>query len=612
MNHSSAVRWFLVPAALLFVAFACGPTVESPGGADGGADSGIADSDSGTSPTSDAGAGGEDAGTDAGTPPTVRDGGALRPPSGAPVITIDPSISHQVMNGWEGVPQIGPNAAPYRDVIVDRLANELGINRVRLEVKSGAHNDVDHYALQKTGAITYQEYRAHRYAPRNTNATYHHTFVKDHLDETVVPLRQKLAERGESLWVNLCFVDFERQAEVGRVSYAIVAGTFSPDEVLDWPTGKGTLIGKLPTATGTLYFRLNSGSLPAVGTTITGATSGATLTTTGGAVNNHYLGEYRARAHPDRVAALFLATFDWMADPAQGNYGFVPDSVELNLEPENGGYSPLQVAQQVYAVGNAFATANRTWPGRAPGWVPEIVTPSTTRAFNAANYFDAVWNHDPAGDSSFPNRQWVKELGYHRYSTVTDTDRNDIRTRGQMHGIRTAMLEWLDARFDTLWDDLKNVNNSSWQQFGFAFPGTNLGSRAVYYVINESGDPSLPSDDPGATVRITNESRQFRQVFLYVRRNAVRKEATSSNATGIDALTWQNANGKWVVVIKANTSGTVWIDGLPPGDYGTTGFANNTEWNKTLPDGTVYVGDALPVDVTGTSTTSGIFTVFQK
>src|SRR5688572_28064822 len=62
------------------------------------------------------------------------------------VINVIPSVQHQTITGWEGHVQSGqlecnPTAfAIYRDPLLDRVVNELGLNRVRLEFRSGMEN----------------------------------------------------------------------------------------------------------------------------------------------------------------------------------------------------------------------------------------------------------------------------------------------------------------------------------------------------------------------------------------------------------------------------------------------------------------------------------------
>jgi hypothetical protein len=94
----------------------------------------------------------------------------------ATVVTVNPSQTYQVMKGWEVVAGLnfwdqGKNlwvwdkrrAFRYRDLIFDHLLNELAINRVRIEIHSGAENPVDYWTLIRQNIISYSCPDHHRY-----------------------------------------------------------------------------------------------------------------------------------------------------------------------------------------------------------------------------------------------------------------------------------------------------------------------------------------------------------------------------------------------------------------------------------------------------------------
>lgn len=100
--------------------------------------------------------------------------------SAANCVTLDDTTLHQTMRGWEATSQSGegsPAFDAYKDQLFDRAANELGINRVRVEVKSPS-----------------------------VGADFALGAVDDQIEQVVMPLRAELAARGESLWVNVCVV----------------------------------------------------------------------------------------------------------------------------------------------------------------------------------------------------------------------------------------------------------------------------------------------------------------------------------------------------------------------------------------------------------------------
>jgi hypothetical protein len=135
-------------------------------------------------------------------------------------IVLNPSIQYQVMGGWEATGEAAQfySAAwnNYKTALVDQAVNDLGLNRLRVEVTSGAENPVDYFAQWRAGQISESTYNSKRYEivnddsdPNSINAS---GFKWSQLDATidglVVPMRQRLQARGETLWVNICYVDF--------------------------------------------------------------------------------------------------------------------------------------------------------------------------------------------------------------------------------------------------------------------------------------------------------------------------------------------------------------------------------------------------------------------
>lgn len=164
-------------------------------------------------------------------------------------IEIDPSITFQTISGWEGtadLPDIpaSPPWTPYRDKMYDLVVNETGLNRVRLEVRSGAESRSGAPTRFLAGKIRYNTWKKERYDAVNDNDD---PFLADlsgfnfdeldwHVRETVLPMWQHLEARGERLIVNLCYVSFrdgsffqmdpEEYAELVLVTYQHLEKTF--------------------------------------------------------------------------------------------------------------------------------------------------------------------------------------------------------------------------------------------------------------------------------------------------------------------------------------------------------------------------------------------------
>jgi hypothetical protein len=88
------------------------------------------------------------------------------------VITIDTATRFQRMSGWEANAQSGeaePGFVGWQAELMDLAANDLGINRIRVELRSGAEHGVDYYARFRAGTMTEAAWEAVRYAWANDN-----------------------------------------------------------------------------------------------------------------------------------------------------------------------------------------------------------------------------------------------------------------------------------------------------------------------------------------------------------------------------------------------------------------------------------------------------------
>lgn len=124
------------------------------------------------------------------------------------------------MKGWEAVAQAGQLDSPawnnYKNALLDSAVNDLGLNRIRLEIISGSENPTDYFAQWRAGQITFSQYAAKAYeiinddgSPNTINPNgFKWSQVDASIDTVVIPLRQLLQARGERLWVNLNYVDF--------------------------------------------------------------------------------------------------------------------------------------------------------------------------------------------------------------------------------------------------------------------------------------------------------------------------------------------------------------------------------------------------------------------
>ena len=153
--------------------------------------------------------------------------GILAKLSPVSTITVDPGTTGQTISGWEAVAFAlepgDPAFANFKDTLFDLAVNDLGINRVRLEVRSGVENTNDNWSAYQAGTIDYPTWRARRYATTNDNADphsidgsgFHFSEMDNTIDRIVNPLRAALAAKGEKLVVNVNYVAFTAQITSG-------------------------------------------------------------------------------------------------------------------------------------------------------------------------------------------------------------------------------------------------------------------------------------------------------------------------------------------------------------------------------------------------------------
>lgn len=144
---------------------------------------------------------------------------ALACAPGTAVVTVHPEQRLQVMQGWEGLlggtPECNQTAwNGVRDEVLDLVTNDLGLNRVKLPLRSGYEDSTDRFTQYMRGETTFDEWKYSWFRPVNDDADPRHanpagfqwSFL-DHLVETqVLPIKQRLQARGDDLWINLTYV----------------------------------------------------------------------------------------------------------------------------------------------------------------------------------------------------------------------------------------------------------------------------------------------------------------------------------------------------------------------------------------------------------------------
>ena len=135
-------------------------------------------------------------------------------------IKINREQKFQIVSGWEATAQAGESYSKafenYREKLFDAAVNDLGINRLRLEIRCGAENPQDFFTAFDAGKINEEQWRSHYYEIINDNDDpfvinakgFNFSELDSTIEKIVLPIRKRLAARGESLYINLTYIDF--------------------------------------------------------------------------------------------------------------------------------------------------------------------------------------------------------------------------------------------------------------------------------------------------------------------------------------------------------------------------------------------------------------------
>ncbi len=251
-----------------------------------------------------------------------------------------------------------------------------------------------------------------------------------------------------------------------------------------------------------------------------------------------------AHANANEYAEFILAAFQHI----QGKYGFVPNALEVILEPDNnsGTWNGSAVGRAIAAVGARLA---------ASGFHPDIIAPSVTSMGNAVPWLNAIVAVPGAST-------YLTDVSYHRYSGVSDANLVAIAARAKALGLRTAMLEHIGSGIDDLMADLTLGNVSAWQQYTLAYTGPDNGGK-LYNVT--TGRPVMG-------VRTT----QLREVYRNVKSGAVRV-GTSGAFT---SAAFKNPGGRFVAIVRTTAANPLTVTGLPAGQY-VVGFTTDAGISST-------------------------------
>jgi hypothetical protein len=253
--------------------------------------------------------------------------------------------------------------------------------------------------------------------------------------------------------------------------------------------------------------------------------------------------------NPAEYAEFVLVYFEHL----KNKYGVTPDAFEIVLEPNNTErWRGPEIGRGLVAVRDRLARN---------GFTPQFIAPSNASTSGAISYFDAMIQIPGAAGA-------LHTFAYHRYGESTG-DVAAIYSRAQARGLKTAMLEKVDAGLDVLLEDLMVGHVSSWQQWAIAGKVQNGDNGGYYLMVDPASSPTSP------LITMGKHTDLLSQVFRFVRGGARRIEAISDNADK-KAVAFINPDGGYVVVVRAKAGGSpLLLTGLPVGTYGVRFVGNN-------------------------------------
>lgn len=149
--------------------------------------------------------------------------------SGTVTVTVQPEQRLQVMQGWEGLiggtPECNQTAwNGVREQVLDLVTNDLGLNRVKLPLRSGYEDSTDHFTPYMRGESSFLDWKRTWFQPVNDDEDPQHAnpagfqwAFLDHIVETeVLPIRERLRARGDDLWLSLVYVGGRNRVHKGR------------------------------------------------------------------------------------------------------------------------------------------------------------------------------------------------------------------------------------------------------------------------------------------------------------------------------------------------------------------------------------------------------------
>lgn len=283
--------------------------------------------------------------------------------------------------------------------------------------------------------------------------------------------------------------------------------------------------------------------------------------------------EFHHTDNPEEYAEFIEYTWSHI----NKKYGFIPDGLEVILEPDNADvWNANHLPDVIVATGRRF---------ESKGYNSEIVAPSVMNLRNVPAFFEKIKNNPIA-------LKYLDVLSYHRYSGGNDTiAQQEIVDISKKYNLKTAMLEYdKSSDINELHYDLKYNNVVAWTKYALMYKSD---EKFAYVYVNAR-------DENNPKFGICKQTKYLRHYFKFIRPDAVRIKAEPYTAPS-NPIAFINPNGTQVVVIKTETSDSIKIEGLKTGSYGITYTLGNYNWgsvgpkeyNVDLPEQTISYGESI-------------------
>ena len=153
-------------------------------------------------------------------------------------VSLFPSETFQTMDAWEANAKMwefnrrsnrfDDSWMPARDRILAAMIAEGGINRLRLELRSGAENPVDYWSRFRSGALSFSDFKKHAYEKINDNADpkvlnpkgFQFSELDFRVENFILPSMRIAKSLGRPMRFTLSYVDSKWSDRQGKLSHA--------------------------------------------------------------------------------------------------------------------------------------------------------------------------------------------------------------------------------------------------------------------------------------------------------------------------------------------------------------------------------------------------------